>query len=393
MGGRNDSQRRGAIGTLAAIALARIAFGYQVQTVATLGPDLVAAFDLSLAALGTLMGAFMLPGIAAALPFGFLARRYGDRAIAGTGLVLMALGGGIAGLGFGPLGIGIGRVVAGTGAVAITVLQGKIVGDLWRGTRFDLAIGLLIGAFPIGIGLAQILQPPIAAAFGWPAAFLSGGALSAVAAVLFLLTWRGPPHVAGGRTLAWPTRQETVLVIVCGLVWTTYNAGYFNFLAYMPTALAERGHPAGLADVVMSIATWGNLPAILLGGAIAARLGPTRVFNISTVVGIVAVAGMGVVDWPLLWGTLFGTLASLHAGLIVAVGTLSARPENRAVAMGVFYTIYYLGTGATPAICGAAADLAGDASGAFLAAGALSALALPLWYAHRALARRGYAPT
>ncbi len=45
---------------LAVIALARIGFGYQFQTVATLGPDLVRRLQLDYATLGTLIGAYML---------------------------------------------------------------------------------------------------------------------------------------------------------------------------------------------------------------------------------------------------------------------------------------------------------------------------------------------
>jgi dipeptide/tripeptide permease len=73
----------------------------------------------------------------------------------------------------------------------------------------------------------------------------------------------------------------------------------------------------------------------------------------------------------------------MHAGIIVGWGALSARPENRAVGMGIFYTVYYLGGTIVPALCGKAADLAGDASGAFVCAGLISTLAIPFWWLHR----------
>ena len=77
---------------LAAVALARIGFGYQYQTVATLGPDLMRLFRLDYATLGTLIGSFMLLGGFLALPLGLLARRFGDRLVLGAGLALMVLG-------------------------------------------------------------------------------------------------------------------------------------------------------------------------------------------------------------------------------------------------------------------------------------------------------------
>ena len=47
---------------LAAVALARIGFGYQYQTVASLGPDLMRLFQFDYTTLGTLIGAFMMLG-------------------------------------------------------------------------------------------------------------------------------------------------------------------------------------------------------------------------------------------------------------------------------------------------------------------------------------------
>ena len=70
----------------------------------------------------------------------------------------------------------------------------------------------------------------------------------------------------------------------------------------------------------------------------------------------------------------------------MAVGTLSARPENRAVGMGLFYSIYYAGGAVVPTLCGWAADMAGGPEGALLTAAAVSALAVPMYLLHRRLA-------
>ena len=71
---------------LAAMVLARIGFGYQYQTVATLGPQLVRQFNLDYATLGTLIGAYMLLGGFLAIPLGLLSRRLGDRLVLTGGL-------------------------------------------------------------------------------------------------------------------------------------------------------------------------------------------------------------------------------------------------------------------------------------------------------------------
>ena len=376
------------MGTILAATLGRVAFGFQVQTVASLGPELVKAFSLDLASLGTLMGLYLLPGIAAAIPAGFLARVWGDRNVVATGFLLMTLGCLLSAIASTPAVLGAGRVLAGSGAVALTVLQGKIVADRVQGQRFVHAMGLLVGAFPVGVGLAQISQARSAQVWGWPAAFVLGAGLSAAALVLLLATWKQRAIADHRRAISWPSRHECVLVVLSGLIWTAYNAGYFNFLAYMPTYVAVHGHPVWVADVTIAVATWGNLPAILLGGALATRFGPDRVFLFGAVLSVVAVTGVYFADWPLAWGVLFGTLASVHAGIIVAVGTLSARPENRAVGMALFYTTYYAGGAVIPALCGRAADAAGDPAGAFLCAGVLSALTIPTYFLQKRAAAR-----
>jgi MFS family permease len=372
-------------GTIAALASTRLAFGFQLQTVATLGPDLMLLLALDFAALGALIGTYLAPGVFVALPSGFLARRFGDRSVAIGSAWLIALGGAIAALavqqGWGSLPIGLGRATAGIGAVGLSVMQSKMAADRFSPSQLPVGMAVLLGAFPIGIGLAQVVLPPLAAAHGMAAAFWLGAAASALAALWFTLAWTDAPH-ASPRTLAWPSRREMALVGIAGLIWMVYNAAWFNFMAWMPSLLTVRGHAPWVADAVLSLGTWANLPAMLLGGWVAARYGRSLVFVGGTLVCTASVAGPALVDAPILWGMIFGTVAAMPGGLIVELGALSCRPENRAVGMGIFYITYYVGGAAMPALCGMAADWAGDPGGALVFAAAVALLGIPLWFLH-----------
>jgi MFS family permease len=373
---------------LAALALARVSFGYQYQSVATMGPDLIGLFHLSYAEFGTLIGAYMLMGVFVALPLGLLGRRFGDRLVLGAGLALMVVGAALSGVAQGPSGIALGRTVAGIGAVAMIVLQGKIIADWFTGSRFMLAISVSVCAYPIGVGGAQLVLPPIALAFGWRATFLSGGVLAAAALVLFLASFRPPAHVAPVlRGFSLPSLHECVLLVIAGLCWTTYTTGYAAYTSYVPATLAARGDGLALTALVMTIATWGNVPATLFGGGLAARFGGFRIFLIGTASLVIGIVGTALTGAPVGWAVLVGVLGSIHPGVIMAVGTLSARPENRAVGMGIFYSLYYLGGTVGPTLCGHAADLYGGPAGAVLAAAGISALVVPLYMLHRRLAR------
>ncbi|MDR3533283.1 MAG: MFS transporter [Rhodopila sp.] len=372
---------------LAALALARIAFGYQFQTVATLATDLVGRFGLTYAQLGNLIGAYMLLGVFVALPLGLLGRRFGDRLILGAGLALMTAGACVSAWADGPAGIALGRTAAGVGAVAMIVLQGKIIAEWFTGPRFMIGISVSVCSFPIGMGLAQIVLPPVLGAYGPHAAFLTDAVPAGLALLLFLLSHRSPPHVAPvPRRFSLPSKRECLLLAIAGSVWMAYTSGFAAFASYLPTSLSVRGYGLAVTGVVMTMATWGNVPATLFGGGLAARFGGFNVFLVGTLSLAVGMAGTALTGWPIAWSVLVGVMGAIHPGVIMAVGTLSARPEHRAVGMGLFYTLYYLGGTFAPGLCGVAADIAGRPEGGLLAAAAISLFAIPLYMLHRALA-------
>jgi MFS family permease len=372
---------------LAALALARIGFGYQFQTVPTLGPELVRLFHIDYTTLGTLIGAFMLLGSFAAIPLGLLGRLLGDRLVLGAGLGLMVLGPLVSAAAGGPAGIGIGRSIAGVGAVAMIVLQNKIIADWFHGRHFMLAISVSVASYPIGVGMAQLILPPLVQAYGWQTGFASDSAMMAVSAVLFLASYRPAPHATPvPRSFALPSARECLLLTIGGLIWTAYTAGYSGYTSYVPSVMAVRGEGLVLTGLVLTIATWGNVPATMIGGSLAAHFGAFRIFLLGTLALVVGISGTALLDWPIPLAVVVGIIGSFHPGVIMAVGTLSARPENRAIGMGLFYSMYYAGGAVVPALCGWTADLYGGPEGALLAAGAVSALAIPMYLLHRKLA-------
>lgn len=376
---------------LAALTLARLSFAYQFQAIASLAPLLSRLFGLDYTAIGTLIGIHLASGILMSLPFGMLAGRFGDRVVLTAGLLLMTVGALIAATSGGIAGIATGRVVSGMGSVTIVVLQGKLLADWFEGNAFMLAIAVTMGSYAVGISLAQFTQLPLAEAAGWPWVFVAGGAIAAAAATLFLSAYQ-PPEDRGRRSLALPGRRECMLVAVAGLIWTFYNAGYSGFLSYVPSLLHVRAATSAQAGIIIALATLTNLPAMLAGGWLAPRIGNAVVMVAGALGVAVSVAGIAAFGDGTLaeagWALLFGFLGSLHGSVIIALGTLSSRPERRAAGMGLFYTTYYIGSALIPAACGRAADIYGGPEGALYAAAAVSLLSIPAFFAHRTLAHR-----
>ncbi|MGH7040897.1 MAG: MFS transporter, partial [Acetobacteraceae bacterium] len=374
---------------LTALLLARVGFGYEYQTVASLGSGLITRLHLDYATFGSLIGAFMLSGAFVALPLGLLGRRFGDRLVLGGGMTLMAVGQAICAAVPTAHGIALGRFVSGLGAVAMMVLQSKVIADWFSGPGFMLAISMSSAAYPVGVGLSQIVLPPLADRFGWGAAFGSGALEAALALGLFLAAYRPAPQAPEvPRGFSLPTRREAMLCACAGLMWTAYTACYSAFLSYTPALMTTRGEGLALIGLVVALATWGNVLATPLGGVAAGRWGAPLVLAIGTTAMVAGTAAMGAFDLPAVWGAMIGLPGSLHAGIIIALGTLSSRVENRAAGMGIFFTLYYGGGALAPALCGVAADAYGGAGGAMFAGAAIGALAVPAYLLHRALGGR-----
>ena len=205
--------------------------------------------------------------------------------------------------------------------------------------------------------------------------------------MLFLLSYRASPHAAAQpRTFSLPSTRECLLLAIAGLICTAYIARSSSYLNYVPSLMAVRGEGLVLTGVVLTIATWGNVPATMLGAGLATRIGAFRIFMFSTCALVVGIGGAAVLDWPVTFAVVIGIVGSLHPGVIMAVGTLSGRPGNRAVGMGLFYSMYYAGGAVVPALCGRAADIYGSPEGALLAASVISVLALPMFLLHRRMA-------
>jgi MFS family permease len=371
---------------LVALALARIGFGFQIQTVGSLGPQLRSLFGLDYASLGALIGVYMLPGAFVALPLGLLGRRFGDRLLVGLGLALMAVGGAVAASSSSVQGVALGRMICGVGAVAMIVMQGKIIADWFTGRFFLLAISISVGAYPVGLGLGQLLQPPLANAYDWHAPFWVGAAVMAGTTVLFAASYRAAPGVAAvPRRFSFPSGREVLLVVVAGAIWTTYTTGYTSYVSYLPSLMATRGNSLAATGVAMALATWGNVPGTIIGGSLVHRFGGLRIFLAGTLALVVGTLGTGLTGWIVPWALVVGLLGSVHGGVIIALGTLSTRPENRAVGMSLFYTAYYGGNAVGPALCGWAADRLANPAGAMLAAALISGFSIPAYLLHRRL--------
>ena len=355
---------------LAVLFFARTSMGFQFQSIASLSPFLVRDLAIDYAQLGMLIGVFMLPGVAIALPGGVLGKRFGDKRIALWGLALMVVGGLVVGMSQAYETAVAGRIVSGIGAVLLNVLLAKMVADWFAGAGLVTAMALLLSSWPLGIGLALLTQGALAAAYSWPVALYATAAQCGIALVLIAAVYSGPPApgapeatAAVGRSVLFGlSTREFGLASLAGIVWTLYNVGYIIVVSFVPPLLVARGLSAAEAGAATSLASWTLIASVPLGGFLIERSGrPTAIVAVCLVaMGIAILALPFASSSPLVVIALIGLIAGPPAGAIMALPAEVLEVDNRGPGMGVFFTSYYAGMALLPPVAGLSRDLTGD---------------------------------
>jgi MFS family permease len=375
---------------LALLFAVRATMAFQYQSVAALAPLITRDLSVSLADIGLLFGLYLAPGIAIAFPGGAIGRWVGDKPVVLFGLAMM-IGGGVL-MALVPTWEAqiAGRLLAGTGGVFLNVLMSKMVTDWFAGREIATAMAVFVNSWPAGIAVALLVLPAIGAAHGVSAAFLFSAALVAVGALGLAALYRSPPPMAGDIAPSTAMgRAPLIAVTVAGILWGLYNVGFAMVFAFGPSLLAERGWSVAGAGSAVSIVMWLAMLSVPLGGLLADRIKRHGTFIIA---GCIASAGLLLLttreESVLAVFVALGLVSGLPAGPIMSLPSRVLAPRARAIGMGAFFTVFYAGMVAGPAVGGWAATRAGSAAAAFdVGAASLLACVLFVWIFRR-LARQ-----
>ncbi|MFO1118458.1 MAG: MFS transporter [Beijerinckiaceae bacterium] len=358
---------------LFALFAARASVGFQFQTVASSTHVLRRDLGVGLEQIGVLIGVYFLTGLFLALPAGVIGARFGARTTVLAGLALMVAGS-LAGAFSEVWSVHLAaRMVAGAGGVLVSVLMTKMVTDWFVGADTATAMGIFVNSWPVGLAIALLAVPPLADATGLRGVFLVSAALCAAGFALVALVYRDPPQpaapspaVAQPQAQVWPRGATFWLVVLAAMVWGWFNAGFAQIFGFGPAMLAERGMSAVAAGSVVSIVLWLSILSVPAGGIIADRTGaPRLIIALSATIGAILVLVASNASQPALAFAALGLVIGLPAGPIMALPSLVLRPAERAVGMGVFYTIFYLLMLLGPVAAGYLARSAGTAAAAF----------------------------
>ena len=382
---------------LAVLTLARTAMGFQFQAVAAVAPLLAPGLGIDKTQLGWLIGLYLLPGAAFALPGGLLGRRFGDKRLVLVGLALMAIGGAGLALAESFAAASVARFVSGVGAVILNVLMTKMVTDLFEGRERLLAMSVLINSWPIGIGIALLVIGPLGEAAGWRWGAASSTAFALIGLLLVAAVYRVPeagPSTAApaGIGLGVLARREWNLLMIGSLPWLFYNAAYQIVVSFLPSFLVGNGFGIAGAGSLVALNTVMLVVGVQAGGVLLKRTAhPDRLCHAMIVAWCATLLFVAAGSAPLPWLVLGGLLGGIPAAALVSVPGEFLRPESRSAGMGVFYTVYYAGCAVLPTLAGALYDFSGGKAALWMATGLALAAALTLGLFRRAM-RTGLAP-
>lgn len=377
---------------LIGLMASRLVFGFQFHAVAAVGAGISQSFNLSLAEYGILVGLFMAPGILMSVPGGLMLQRLGDKKVMRLSMILITAGALLSAASTGFELLSLGRLVAGIGAVLIGIAANKLAYEWFEGRELVTAMSLNLAGFPIGIALAFALLGSFNNAIDWRVALYIACAISLIA---LILVWLFVDAVEANAEVSheFVSRQELGLAILIGVSWGSVNAALITSLAFSPPLLASHGMPVVEIGFLMALGPIAAALSIPLGGMLVDRFGRP---------GLIVVLGFGL--WAILqpmliefgsvhWIVAFVMIATAigggaPSGVIVAAAGQASRPQSRAVAMGIFFSMFYAMGLIAPPIAGAVVDISNNEALPMLVASAWLILAI-LSYGlfRRALAR------
>ncbi|TGQ30057.1 MFS transporter [Mesorhizobium sp. M00.F.Ca.ET.216.01.1.1] len=371
---------------LAVLFVARAAMAFQFQSVAAVAPLVSDSLGASLADIGILIGLYLAPGLALALPGATIGQRYGDKATVLAGLAMMLAGEMLMTASASwSLQIG-GRLIGGTGGVLLNVLMTKMVADWFAGREIATAMAIYINSWPAGIAIALMLLPAIGTTFGMTAVGTAVSVLIIVGIGLMAIVYRAPEVLpAGGIERRGISAGTTFALITAGLIWCLYNVGFAMVFSFGPSMLVERGWSSPEAGSATSVVLWLATLSVPLGGLLADRSKRGDAVLTAGCVGFALLMLVLSRSGPVLPLIItMGVVCGLPAGAIMSLPARVLDQRTRSIGMGVFYTVYYAGMLAAPAIGGKLATWAGTATIA-LDFGAAALLLCPflLWSFHR----------
>jgi MFS family permease len=361
---------------------------------ATAAPLIQQELALSPERLGLLLSAFYFTYVAAMVPAGWLAERYGARPVLSVGLCLWSVATLASGFVASFIALLLLRLMLGLGESVTFPCMSRLLAANVPTSRLAEANGIVAFGYLIGPAVGTLVGGLLMAHYGWRATFVLFGLLS----LLWLATWRGTVAREPGRdedaakdgpSFREILRQRGLWGTALGLFSMNYS--YYLVLSWLPAYLvSERGFSMSTMATVAAGAYVINAGAALGAGWAIDRwiaLGHSADRTHKTIMATYHLLGVvcmiGIVELPVGWAIACLYFYQFIVG-VGAPGTFSisqtlAGPRAAARWVGVQNTCGNIAGLAAPVITGLIVGATGHFERAFMLAAAINLLGLVGW--------------
>jgi MFS family permease len=185
------------------------------------------------------------------------------------------------------------------------------------------------------------------------------------------------------------SNTEFIGIVLSGLIWCFYNVALILLLSFGAEYLVSNGLALITANATVSLTSWLIIPAIPLGAWLAEKYERQVV---TMVISFITVALLALLipftSSHLVLFALLGIAFGPAAGLIMALPAKILSEQNRAMGMGVFWTIYYIGMGVFPSLGGYLRESTNNPAAPIYLACTIILMTLPLLAAQQFLQQR-----
>ncbi|MDV6266959.1 MFS transporter [Rhodococcus globerulus] len=378
--------------TMLALGVAAQAAGTVfVSTPAFLIPLLHSEHGLSLAQAGTLAAAPTFGMVLTLVAWGALADRFGEKWVISIGLALTAVAALAATTTDNYALLGIAFLFGGMSAASTNAASGRVVVGWFPKDRRGLAMGIRQMSQPLGVTIASVTVPTLAAHSGIGSAVALSVVLNGALAVVCALVLVNPPRpvttAQAPVAAANPYRSNSFLwrihLASALLVFPQFTLSTFG-LVWLINEQHWEAAPAGLLiGASQFVGALGRIVVGMWSDRAGSRVGPLRLVSMSAAVVMLAMAAADAAPWgiPALVLLIATTVSVADNGLAFTSVAEAAGPTWQGKALGAQNTGQFIAASAVGPVVGALIGVVGYPI-AFAIVAAFPAAAIPLVPSH-----------
>ncbi|HEY6483976.1 MAG TPA: MFS transporter [Steroidobacteraceae bacterium] len=363
---------------------------------ATAVPLIHSELGLSATQLGLLLSAFYYSYVAAMVPAGWLAERYGAHRVLAVGIAIWSLATLLTGFATGFWSLLLLRLLLGVGESGGFPCASQLFASQLRAAQIDMANGVLGFSYLVGPAIGTVLGGILMPIYGWRAVFVLFGVVSLFCLWPISRIRLSAPMIAldPAAQSAAPTyrtilRQRGLWGASLGHFASNYN--FYFILAWLPDYLVrERGFSmSGMAAIAGFAYLINAVSALGAGWLVAActRSGRSASPFYKSIMAFAHIASMGCMvgmavlplEGCIACLCLFQFAVGVSSPGTYAIPQILAGPSAAGRWVGIQNACGNLAGVFAPAITGVLLDATGHFSSAFVLAGALNVLGLVGW--------------